>query len=194
METAISWTNFWETFRLSILISLLGALIGHYSKNGVIQFPLFVIPYERSQFLIKCTNYPLKWGKMFRTVFVYLILLPLDVLLFIIGLRSETHGDRRVYLELGLLGDILIGVGTGVLAKTAVEMAGSSNLYAEVSAAFIAGFAGLSYIRERQRKDLGLDQVLDPSSVAEASLSGTNEQHAEKAEKAGKAENVEKDK
>lgn len=184
METAISWANFWGTFRLSILISLLGALIGHYSKNGVIQFPLFVIPYERSQFLIRCINYPLKWGNMFRTILVYIFLLPIDVLFFILGLRAEMHGDKRVYLELGLLGDILIGIGTGILAKTAVEMAGSSNLYAEVSAAFIAGFAGLSYIRERQRKDLGIDQVLDPSRVAEASLNNdTNEQQAEKKDK-----------
>lgn len=54
-------------------------------------------------------------------------------------------------------------------------MAGSESVYAEVSAAFIAGFAGLSYIRERQQKDLGLDRQLNPSDVAEASLQG--EQH-----------------
>jgi hypothetical protein len=167
MEPIVSWTDFWETFRLSISISLLGALIGHYSKNGVIQFPLFVIPYERSEWFTRCLEYPLRWGNILRKIVVYLLLGPVDVVLFILGFRGEQLGSKRGYLELGLLGDILIGIGTGVLAKTAVEMAGSHNLFAEVSAAFIAGFAGLSYIRERQRKDLGIDQNLDPSSVVE---------------------------
>ncbi|ANS74763.1 hypothetical protein AWM70_09280 [Paenibacillus yonginensis] len=167
MHAAVSWPEFWSTFRVSILISLLGALIGHYSKNGVIQFPLFVIPYERSSWFSQCLDYPLKWGNLLRKVIVYLLLGPIDLLLFVIGFRGDQYGSKRVYLELGWMGDILIGVGTGILAKTAVEMAGTNNLYAEVSAAFIAGFAGLSYIRDRQRKDLGMDQKLDPSTVVE---------------------------
>ena len=167
MHLFISWDDFWITFRLSILISLIGALIGHYSKNGVIQFPLFVIPYERSEWLNRCLQTQGRWEGL-RKGLTHLLLTPVDLLLFILGFRSDPYGSQRVYLELGLLGDILIGVGTGILAKTTVEMAGSTNPYAEVSAAFIAGFAGLSYIRERQRKDLGMNRPLDPSIMAQA--------------------------
>ncbi|WP_223069401.1 hypothetical protein [Paenibacillus caui] len=176
MGALSNWTDFWGTFRLSILISLLGALIGHYSKNGVIQFPLFVIPYEKSSWLERCLTYPVKRGDGLRKVLITVFLWPADIVLFVFGFRGEQHGDKRVYLELGLLGDILIGIGTGVLAKTAVEMAGSENIYAEISAAFIAGFAGLSYIRERQRKDLGIDRHLDPSAVAETVMDSESAQ------------------
>lgn len=162
--------SFWQTFRISVLMSLLGALIGHYSKNGVIQFPLFVIPYERGAWIEQILKTSLKWGNGIKQTLVYLLFIPVDMLLFVLGARNESRSGKRVYLELGLLGDILIGVGTGVLAKTAVEMAGTDNIFAEVSAAFVAGFAGLSYIRDRQQKDLGLDRKLDPNNVAEASV------------------------
>lgn len=157
---------FWDTFKLSISVSLLGALIGHYSKNGVVQLPMFVIPFERSAF-IKQLPLVLRWP-----------LTALDFIRFIVGFRSnEEQANRRTYFELGFLGDILIGIGTGILAKTAVQLSEMQNIYAEISAAFIAGFAGLSYIRERQRKDLGLDEgndgtsILDPSRVAQPTSS-----------------------
>ncbi|WP_199614757.1 hypothetical protein [Paenibacillus alkalitolerans] len=153
---------FWDTFKLSISVSLLGALIGHYSKNGVVQLPMFVIPYERSDTL---KGFP---------VWIRWLLTAIDFLRFIVGFRSNVEqANKRTYFELGFFGDILIGIGTGVLAKTAVQLSETQNVYAEISAAFIAGFAGLSYIRERQRKDLGLDgdsgsnSILDPSEVAQ---------------------------
>lgn len=162
------WDNFWETFRLSILMSLLGALIGHYSKNGVIQLPLFVIPYEKGEIAKKAAAYwrILKWP-----------FIMIDYVRFLIGLRSnEEQAGKRTYFELGFLGDILIGIGTGILAKTAIELSETQNVFAEISASFISGFAGLSYIRERQKKDLGIHDdegtdgsgtPLDPSKVAQ---------------------------
>ncbi|MDO7904977.1 hypothetical protein Q5741_00950 [Paenibacillus sp. JX-17] len=161
------WGSFWGVFRLSILSSLLGALIGHYSKNGVIQLPLFVIPYERGEWVTAILGHvSISWVRLILNI----ILTPMDFVRFLLGIRwSQEQAGKRAYFELGLLGDILIGIGTGVLAKTATEMAQTQNVFAEMSAAFIAGFAGLSYIRERQRKDLDpgdSEGKLDPSIVA----------------------------
>jgi hypothetical protein len=165
------WSIFWGTFRLPILVSLLGALIGHYSKNGVIQLPLFVILYSKSYWVQNISD-KIPW------LLIKLIALPvfiiIDFLSFLMGVRfDEEQSGKRIYLELGFLGDILIGIGTGILAKTAIELANTENIYAEVSTAFIAGFLGLSYIKERQRRDLGIDKPedrnvhLDPSKIAE---------------------------
>jgi hypothetical protein len=175
VSSITSWADFWQTFGVSILVSLLGALIGYYAKNGVIQFPLIVIPYQKSPWLIRWLDYRSKWGNELRRMLVVIFCTPVDLLLFIIGFRSDETDHQRVYLELGFLGNILIGIGTGVLSKAAIEIAGSQSTFAEVSAAFIAGFAGLSYIQALQQKDLGITSTpLNPSVSAQAVVPASN--------------------
>jgi len=57
-------------------------------------------------------------------------------------------------LELGFLGDLLVGIGTGILAKTALALTNTSNDFSVVSASLLAGFAGLSYIQTLQTKGI----------------------------------------
>jgi hypothetical protein len=46
-----SWKDFWEVFRLPIIMSLIGVVIGHYRTNGVIQLPIIVMKYKKGSFL-----------------------------------------------------------------------------------------------------------------------------------------------
>ncbi|WP_052728507.1 hypothetical protein [Domibacillus tundrae] len=163
------WNNFWHMFRLPIMVSLLGALIGHYAKNGVIQLPIFLIPYSKSNWVKNNSAKMWKWA----SIIISPVLVVIDFLGFLIGIRfDENQADKRIYVELGFFGDILIGIGTGILAKTAIELTDTKNIYAEISTAFIAGFLGLSYIKDRQHKDLGIhgpddmENNLDPSKSA----------------------------
>jgi len=148
-------------------MSLLGALIGHYTKNGVIQLPLFVIPYEKGKWVQNMTPAIPLVGNVVMGILIFL-----DFIRFILGFRgNQEQAGRRPFLELGFLGDILIGVGTGVLAKTATEMAGTENVFAEISAAFLAGFAGLSYIlsrKEQKERELN-EEPVNPDDLVQSS-------------------------
>lgn len=138
-----SLSAFWNAFKLPIVMSLIGAIIGHYRKNGVIQWPIFSIPYQPGPFLKDASGF----GFFCRCVY-----LPIDFVLYIIGIHI---GEKRkaVSFDLGFFGDLLIGVGTGILAKVAIELADVENDFALASASLLAGFAGMSYILNLQKTD-----------------------------------------
>lgn len=147
-----TWGSFWVTFRLPVAMSLLGAVIGHYRKNGVIQFPIVSISYQRGPHLADLKSWfrPLRW--------VYLFI---DFITYVIGLRWDKGRPREaVLIDLGFLGDMLVGVGTGILAKTGLSATNTTSVWATVSTSLLAGFAGLSYIQSMQLKDIhiGTDQ------------------------------------
>jgi hypothetical protein len=137
--------GFIDSFKLPVSMSLIGSIIGHYRKNGVIQWPIFFIPYKPGKFLQNCRWWlkPIRW--------FYIII---DFTLYILGIHI---GEKResISFDLGFLGDLLVGIGTGILAKTVVELADVKNDFAIVSASLLAGFAGMSYIISLQNKDVG---------------------------------------
>jgi hypothetical protein len=135
--------GFIDSFKLPVSMSLIGSIIGHYRKNGVIQWPIFFIPYKPGEFLKDCAWWlkPIRW--------FYIII---DFILYILGIHI---GEKResISFDLGFLGDLLVGVGTGILAKTVLELADVKNEFAVVSTSLLAGFAGMSYIISLQNKD-----------------------------------------
>lgn len=137
-----TWSGFWETFRLPIAMSLIGAVIGHYRKNGVIQMPIVSISYSRGPHFADLKGF-------FRTFRVlYLIV---DFIVYIFGLRWDSNRPRdAVWVDLGFLGDMLVGVGTGIIAKAGMTVTNTNNTYSVVSASLLAGFAGLSYVQWMQ--------------------------------------------
>jgi len=141
-----SWHGFWVTFKLPIAMSLIGAVIGHYRKNGVIQMPIFSIKYKRGPHFKNMPNWliPIRW-------MYYLV----DLVTYVIGLRWDSERPREaIWIDLGFLGDMLVGVGTGILAKTALAITNNTNPYLVISTSLLAGFAGLSYILSRQSSDM----------------------------------------
>lgn len=143
-------SGFVDTFRLPIIMSLIGAMIGHFAHNGVIQFPIFVILYKKGNFLESCSWYlkPIR--------FIYLCF---HFMIFIFGFRfTDVSTDRGIYIEMGFLGDLLIGIGTGILAKTALTLVDTKNDFAIISSSLLAGFAGLSYIKNRMKNELDIDE------------------------------------
>ncbi|KKB35400.1 hypothetical protein [Bacillus thermotolerans] len=148
---SISLAEFWSLYKVSIFMSLLGALIAHYVRKGTVQVPFLVIPYRKGKWTKKAVSLNVRrvWYRPLSFIFTIV-----DFLLFIVGMRwDEEQAKRRIYFELGFLGDVLIGVGAGILSKTALQVTDIESIYAEVSAALLAGIAGLAYIRERQRKN-----------------------------------------
>lgn len=137
-------SGFISTYRLPVLMSLTGALIGHFSHYDSIQFPMILILYKKGNFLENCAWY---WMP------IRIIYLCLDFLIFILGLRfKETDANIGIYIEMGFLGDLLVGIGTGILAKTALALSDVNNDFAVVSSSLLAGFVGLSYITSKLEK------------------------------------------
>ncbi|ABO68176.1 hypothetical protein GTNG_2831 [Geobacillus thermodenitrificans NG80-2] len=140
-----SLKGFIDSFKLPVLMSLIGSIIGHYRKNGVIQWPIFFIPYQPGEFLKGCVWWlkPIRW--------FYIII---DFTLYIFGIHIGKKRDSIAF-DLGFLGDLLVGVGTGILAKTVVELSDVKNDFVIVSVSLLAGFAGMSYIISLQNEDVG---------------------------------------
>jgi hypothetical protein len=142
-----TFNGLWSVFWLPILMSLIGAVIGHYANNGVIQFPAIAIIYEKPHYLEGATECHLKFARK--------IIIVLHFISFIIGFRfRESDLGNYIYIDMGFLGDLLVGIGTGILAKTAVALSGANSDFAVISSSLLAGYAGLSYFKKKDDKDL----------------------------------------
>lgn len=143
MESISSFNEFWDTFKLPIVMSLLGALIGHYRKNGVISWPIFSISYNIGPYADKIKG---RGSWLIRYPYI-----AIDFLFYIVGIHI---GKKReaVTFDLGFFGDFLVGIGAGILAKVTIELADIENEFALISSALLAGFAGMSYMLKFQNE------------------------------------------
>jgi hypothetical protein len=137
-----TFNEFIQVFGLPISMSLLGGLIGHFVKNGIVELPKLVIEYDEEGLTLS-SNWFIKWIQR-----LYYILI------FVIGFRDHRNAKKKIFFDLGFLGDLLIAIGTGILAKTALAMANTSDNYAIISSSLLAGYAGLSYLKGKQNKEL----------------------------------------
>lgn len=153
-----SWEDFWDSFHLPIYMSLIGAVIGHYRKNGVIHMPIIVITFEPGPVLRGCKWYvlPLRW--------LYVLF---DFLIFMCGLRLHRSQEKLgVWADLGFIGDLLVGVGTGIIAKCGLAIMESPSDFAVISTSLLAGFAGLSYLQRKKDEDFG-EQVVETTKKSQ---------------------------
>ncbi|WP_373232038.1 hypothetical protein [Cohnella sp.] len=144
--------GFMEVFRLPIIMSLIGGLIGHFVKNGTIELPKVVIEFEDEEVDFPKNRLLLRLRRSYHYIF------------FILGYRRKSNASRRVFFDLGFLGDLLIAIGTGILAKTALALAETDNDFAVISSALLAGYAGLSYLKGKANEELSatvLEEVTD---------------------------------
>ncbi|WP_256760001.1 hypothetical protein [Cohnella sp. WQ 127256] len=135
-------TGFFEVFRLPIIMSLIGGLIGHFVKNGIVELPKIVIEYDEEHIVLS-RNRLLSW---LQRIYHFII--------FILGYRQKSNETKRVFFDLGFLGDLLIAIGTGIVAKTALGLAETDNDFAVISSSLLAGFAGLSYLKGKANEEL----------------------------------------
>ncbi|WP_424766878.1 hypothetical protein [Paenibacillus sp. sgz302251] len=134
--------EFLDVFGLAISMSLIGGLIGHFAKNGIVEMPKLVIEYDEEGLKLS-TNWLIRWV---QRLYYFLI--------FVIGFRDHHNAKKKIFFDLGFLGDLLIAIGTGILAKTALAMANTTDNFAVVSSALLAGYAGLAYMKGKQNKEL----------------------------------------
>ncbi|MEV5028918.1 hypothetical protein [Paenibacillus sp. LPE1-1-1.1] len=149
-----SFQAFIQVFGLSISMSLVGGLIGHFVKNGIIELPKLVIEYDEDGIALS-SNWLIKW---IQRSYYFAI--------FVIGFRNHSNAKKKIFFDLGFLGDLLIAIGTGILAKTALSMANTTDNFAVVSSSLLAGYAGLSYLKSKQNKefaDLFPEEMDDPN-------------------------------
>jgi hypothetical protein len=74
--------------------------------------------------------------------------------LFLLGYRGKSNATDRIFIDLGFLEDLLIAIGTGILAKTALALAETDNNFAVISSSLLAGYAGLSYLKGKANDEL----------------------------------------
>ncbi len=142
MADVTTISGFMEVFRLPIIMSLIGGLIGHFVKNGTVELPKLVIEFDVEE-MVFSQNRLLLWLQMsYHFIF------------FILGYRRKNNATKRVFFDLGFLGDLLIAIGTGILAKTALALAETDNDFAVISSALLAGYAGLSYLKGKANAEL----------------------------------------
>ncbi|MBD2867420.1 hypothetical protein [Paenibacillus arenilitoris] len=134
--------EFFEVFGLPISMSLIGGLIGHFVKNGIVELPKLVIEYDEEGLALS----PNRFYKFMQRIYFFLV--------FMIGFRNHRNAKKKIFFDLGFLGDLLIAIGTGILAKTALSMANTTDSFAVVSSSLLAGYAGLSYLKGKQNKEL----------------------------------------
>lgn len=137
-----TFNEFIQVFGLPISMSLIGGLIGHFVKNGIVELPKLVIEYDEEGLTLS-SNWFIKW---IQRLYYFLI--------FVIGFRDHKNAKKKIFFDLGFLGDLLIAIGTGILAKTALAMANTSDDFAIISSSLLAGYAGLSYLKGKQNKEL----------------------------------------
>lgn len=123
-------------------MSLIGGLIGHFVKNGIVEMPKLVIEYDEDGLTLS-SNWLVKW---IQRIYYFII--------FVVGFRDHRNAKKKIFFDLGFLGDLLIATGTGILAKTALAMANTSDNFAVISSSLLAGYAGLSYLKGLQNREL----------------------------------------
>lgn len=142
MADVTTFSGFMEVFRLPIMMSLLGGLIGHFVKNGTVELPKLVIEFDDEETILLPNRFLLWFRRFFHFIF------------FILGFRRKSNATKRVFFDLGFLGDLLIAIGTGILAKTALGLAETDNDFAVISSSLLAGYAGLSYLKGKANEEL----------------------------------------
>ncbi|KGP73366.1 hypothetical protein [Pontibacillus yanchengensis] len=154
MEDFKTLVELWEIYKVAILVSLVGALIGHYKRNSCILLPIVSIDYKFKDFKrLKRKSYStFKKGLMGLLItlkaFVYFVL-------YLVGIRFGDNKDTDpILFELGVIGDLIIGIGAGVIAQSTIIMSGAHDQLSVVVTALLAGFAGLSYIQKFQKESL----------------------------------------
>ena len=141
-EFSPNYTPSMKYLLFAIFFSMIGAFVGHLKSNGSIQMPLLMIDYKRKREHKNINPFknPLRFS---RIVF--------EFFLFLIGIRyGRNKRTNPLYLELGVFGDLIVGVATGALAFAAVGMSGANNTYVLITASVLAGFGGFSYIEKLQ--------------------------------------------
>ncbi|MCY8944295.1 hypothetical protein [Bacillus atrophaeus] len=150
----------------AITMSMVGAIIGHLKSNGSIQMPLLLIDYKRKKDHrnVKIFKNPLKF---LRICF--------DFLLFLIGIRHGMNkNSNSLSLELGVFGDLIVGIATGSLSFAALGLSGANNTFTLITTSMLAGFGGFSYIENMQIKNMNKQEgydyqatSLDSSSISQ---------------------------
>ncbi|KGX87629.1 hypothetical protein [Pontibacillus marinus] len=154
MERIISLVELWDMFEVAILVSLVGALIGHYKRNACILLPIISIDYRFDGFkeLHLSSHGPIMKGVLWGFTTLKAAVL---FFLFLLGFRfGENKETDPILFELGVLGDLLIGAGAGVIAKSTISLTGTENPLSVIVTSLLAGFAGLSYIQKFQQQSL----------------------------------------
>ncbi|PGP33850.1 hypothetical protein [Bacillus thuringiensis] len=150
-DVTTSLSALYLEFRVAIIASLIGAIIGHFKSNGYIQMPTVIIDYEKT---IIC-----KEDSPILLKFLNWLICPFEIALFLVGIRfGENKEKGAIFIELGFIGDMLVGIGAGILAKAALSLAATTNGYSVISTSLLAGFGGLSYIQSQQTKSLNQDK------------------------------------
>ncbi|QSS98609.1 hypothetical protein IMZ31_10850 [Pontibacillus sp. ALD_SL1] len=154
MDQVYSLVELWDIFKLAILVSLVGALIGHYKRNACILLPIVSIDFKFKGFE--------EWSRSSHRGLIKALMLIVTIanacvsfLLFLVGIR---YGDNKntdpILFELGVIGDLIIGVGAGIIAKSTVTLTGTENQLSIIVTSLLAGYAGLSYIQKYQKESL----------------------------------------
>ncbi|WP_028610195.1 hypothetical protein [Paenibacillus harenae] len=134
--------EFIDAFGLPISMSLIGGLIGHFVKNGIVELPKLVIEYDEEGLPLSA-NWFVRWIQRLYFFFI-----------FMVGFRNHRNAKKKIFFDLGFFGDLLIAIGSGILAKTALAMANTTDSFAVISSSLLAGYAGLSYLKGKQNKEL----------------------------------------
>jgi len=156
MNQITSLQEFVQVFGLSISMSLVGGLIGHFVKNGIIELPRFVIEYTEEEAGFSSNKVLMFCQRAYAFV------------LFAVGYRTEDNAKKRIFFDLGFLGDLLIAIGTGIVSKTALALANTDNDFAVISSSLLAGYAGLAYLKTKQNKEIAetvIEEINDSSKV-----------------------------
>ncbi|AFJ61921.1 MULTISPECIES: hypothetical protein [Bacillus amyloliquefaciens group] len=157
-------------FYIALIASLIGSLIGHFKINGVITFPVVYIYYSKNVSFKNCSWYEYFWK---------IPLLIIDFILFLVGFRFGRNTDSgSLTLEPGFFGDLLVGVGTGILAYAAVGASGAKGIFIVLTTSLLAGYGGFTYIQKAQGKEE--DKNFKESKMPEIDITDPKEDVPEK--------------
>ncbi|MCY8067819.1 hypothetical protein MOB77_12545 [Bacillus haynesii] len=159
-EFSPNYTPSMKYLLFAIFFSMIGAFVGHLKSNGSIQMPLLMIDYKRKREHKNVSPFknPLRFS---RIVF--------EFFLFLIGIRyGRNKRNDPLNLELGVFGDLIVGIATGALAFAAVGMSGANNTYVLITASVLAGYGGFSYIEKLQIDNMNKEDQHNYKVEAEA--------------------------
>ncbi|TSB47138.1 hypothetical protein [Alkalicoccobacillus porphyridii] len=147
-----TFSDFYDYFWLPVLSACIGGLLGHFHKNQLsFKMPTLVVDeYIRNEPLVytgfgknRASNWLIKsWRTMHGLI---------DYLLYLLGVRQGNNKEKEsIKVNLGYLGDLLVAIGAGILAKAGMSVAGDPGSMPVIVTSFLAGFAGLSYIIKKE--------------------------------------------
>lgn len=101
--------------------------------------------------------------------------------MFLIGARFKRNIEAgAITLELGFLGDLLVGIGTGTLAYCAVVTSGVTNVPAIVTGSLLAGYGGFTYLQKVQDRS---ETDMQHEKKNKTNVFKTDEEQVEEAKK-----------